>query len=259
RFALLPGRVFRLDSATWPFLGGTLSLAPTELRLGASELRRYELVIEGLDAARFLERLELGNIAATGVFDGRLPLVFAAAPASGQVGAAVGTVLGIGTPEGAGVAAATPGSGRIEGGLLVSRPPGGNVSYVGDLTYRDLSPMANFAFQTLRSLDYRHMTIAMDGALEGEMITRVRFDGVRQGAAAQRNILTRTLAKLPIQMNVNVRAPFYQLVSSTKALYDPAFVKDPRSIGLVDGKGRRLKAPQAESRDIQPQESETLR
>ncbi|MFC4295658.1 YdbH domain-containing protein [Novosphingobium tardum] len=260
RFSLAPGSVLKLQSATWPFLGGTLTLAPTNLALGVSETRRYVLLIEGLDAARFVERMGLANISATGTFDGKLPLVFASA--SGEsVGAALGTVLGIGTPEGQQAAASTPGSGRIEGGLLTSRPPGGNVSYVGELTYRDLSTMANFAFQTLKSLDYKQMTIQMDGALEGEIVTRVKFDGVRQGAGTKRNFLTRAVADLPIQFNVNIRAPFYQLITSLKALYDPAFVKDPRTLGLIDAEGRPIAQPTpqpSQTPAIQPPASENV-
>ncbi|WP_225206874.1 YdbH domain-containing protein [Novosphingobium huizhouense] len=207
---VLPDQVLRLNDARWPFLGGTLTMEPTELRLGLAETRHYTLVVDGLDAARFLARLEIGNLSATGIFDGRLPLLFDA------------------------------NGGRIEGGTLVARAPGGNVSYVGALTYKDLSPMANYAFDQLKSLDYRAMTIAMQGDLEGEIVTNVKFAGVKQGAKVKRNFITRQLANLPIQFNVNIRAPFYQLITSVKAMYDPAFVKDPRTLGLVDDKGRAV-------------------
>lgn len=260
----LNGTRLLLKSASWPFLGGKLTLAPTTLNLGVSEPRKYTLLIEGLDAARFVERMGLGNLQATGIFDGELPLVFAAANPGEQVAAAVGTVLGIGTEQGAQAAQSTPGSGRIVNGLLKSRPPGGNVSYVGELTYRDLSPMANFAFQTLRSLDYKSMDIALNGSLEGEIVTNVRFGGVKQGAGAKRNFLTRAVADLPIEMRVNVRAPFYQLITSFKALYDPAFVKDPRGpeVGLLDAQGRPIVRPLATPTpaqpNIQPSESERV-
>lgn len=207
-FEIRPNSLLSVKQGKWPFLGGTLTLLPVDLNLGLAETRRYVLQIEGLDAAKFVEKMDLENISATGVFDGQLPLVFDA------------------------------NGGRIEGGLLVSRPPGGNVSYVGQLTYEDLSAMANFAFDALKSLDYTHMTIGMDGSLEGEIVTRVRFDGVKQGAGAKRNILTRAVADLPIQFNVNIRAPFYSLITSVKAMYDPAFIVDPRELGLVDAEGR---------------------
>jgi hypothetical protein len=210
---LLPDQVLRLNSAVWPFLGGKLSLQPTDLRLGLVEARRYTLVIEGLDAARFLERMEMSNLSATGTFDGQMPLVFDAD------------------------------GGRLEDGALVSRPPGGSVSYVGALSYKDLSSMANFAFDALKSMNYKTMTIAMKGDLEGEIVTNVKFGGVKQGAGTRQNFLTRKVANLPIQFNVNVRAPFYQLITSMKAMYDPASVKDPRVLGLVDARGRSLRTP----------------
>ena len=233
-FALLPGNRAAVKGATWPFMGGTLTLQPLTLSLGRVEVRRYVLHIENLDAAKFVERMELGNIRASGRFDGDMPLVF------------------------------DENGGRIVGGMLTSRPPGGNVSYIGVLTYKDLSPIANFAFDALKSLDYRRMTIGVDGALAGDIVTRVRFDGVKQGAAAKRNIVTRAFANLPLQFNLNIRAPFYQLITSLKALYDPAFVRDPRDLGLIGADGKPLAPavvnpppPVIKPSDIQPSESGT--
>ena len=230
-YELDPGLALAVKGATWPFLDGKLTLQPVTMRLGIAEVRRYVLTIEGLNAARFVERLELANLSATGTFDGELPLVF------DQDG------------------------GRISGGMLRSRPPGGNVSYVGALTYKDLSPMANFAFETLKSLDYREMNVGMDGALEGEIVTRVKFFGVRQGTGAKRNILTDRIGKLPIQFDVNLRAPFLQIASSFKSLYDPAYVRDPRALGLIDEAGKPVERPAAPpattlpTTGIQPPES----
>ena len=133
------------------------------------------------------------------------------------------------------------GNGRIENGQLAARAPGGNFSYVGELTYKDLSPIANFAFDALRSLKYEQMVVGIDGPLTGEILTRVRFDGVTQGEGAKRNFVTRRLASLPIRFNVNIRAPFYQLLTNIRSIYDPAYVRDPREIGLVDDAGGRLR------------------
>jgi len=217
-FQLKPGSVLSVEGGSWPFLGGHLYLRPVDLKLGVAETRRYQLDIEGLDAARFVAQMDLANLSATGTFDGTLPLVF------------------------------DENGGRIAGGLLTSRAglgglPGGNVAYVGALTYKDLSPVANFAFDALKSLDYRQMRIALDGALEGDIVTRVRFDGVKQGTGAKRNLLTRQFARLPLQFNVNLRAPFYQIITSFKAMYDPAYIKDPRTLGLLDSRGRPIRRP----------------
>ncbi len=207
-FALRNGQILDVGGATWPFMGGTLTLRGTTLNLGTSEERHYVFEIEGLQAAEFVTRMDLPNISATGTFDGTLPIIFD-----------------------------TSGNGRIEGGLLVARAPGGNVSYVGELNRHDLGTMANFAFDALRSLDYQQMSIAMDGNLTGEIVTRVRFDGVKQGAGAKRNFITKRFENLPIRFNINIRAPFYQLITSLKAMYDPASTRDPRDVGLLDREG----------------------
>jgi hypothetical protein len=225
RFQLEPDRMLVVKGAEWPFLGGRLQLLPTQMRLGASDERRFTLRLTAADAAKFVEQIEMSNVAARGVFDGDLPLVF--------------------DEQG----------GRIEGGLLVSRPPGGSVSYVGALTYKDMGAMANFAFQSLRSLDYRQMRIGMDGELDGEIFTRVRIDGVTQGAGARQNYFTRQIGKLPIRFNINVRAPFQRLLYSFRSLYDPAYVRDPRELGLVDKDGKPIDRPAAQTPlppDIQP-------
>ena len=210
-FALTDGQLISVAGGSWPFMGGRLILREVDLNIGASEERRYVFEIVGLQAAQFIAQMELENIAATGTFDGTVPIVFD-----------------------------SDGNGRIEGGLLISRTPGGNVSYVGGLTYEDLSPIANYAFDALRSLDYSQMSVGMEGPLTGEIVTRVRFDGVKQGEGAKSNFVTRQIAKLPIQFRINIRAQFYQLMSSMKAIYDPSAVRDPRELGLLSDDGERM-------------------
>ncbi len=234
-FQLRRGQILELQGAKWPFMGGTLELRPVTMRLGVAETRRYVLAVTGLDAQKFIERMELANITARGIFDGELPLVF------------------------------DENGGRIEGGVLNARAPGGTVSYVGALTYKNMGAMANFAFQALRSLDYKQMRIAMDGQLEGEILTRVRFDGVKQGTAAKRNFITQRFAKLPLQFNVNIKAPFYQLITSFKAMNDPNYVKDPRDLGLIDAAGKPIRRqtvdpplPVLKPSDIQPPASRNM-
>ena len=223
-FELRPDSVLAINGAHWPFLDGTLTLDPTQMVLGASETRRFTLQIKGLDAAKFIARMELGNIAASGAFDGELPLVF------------------------------DEDGGRIEGGVLTSLPPGGNVSYIGQLTYQDLSPFANFAFDALKSINYNQMRIDLSGALEGEIVTRVSFEGLSQGTGARRNFVTRQIAKLPLRFNVNLRAPFFSLVSNMRSLYDASFIQDPRTLGKIDAQGKPI-GPQLPP--VKPPVSET--
>ncbi len=224
-YELRPGHILVVNGAHWPFLDGKLTLEPSQMKLGGVAARRLTLHMAGLDAAKFMQQIESGNISATGVFDGTLPLVF------------------------------DENGGRIEGGQLISRAPGGNVSYLGELTYKDMGFMANFAFDALKSLNYSRMQIDLNGALEGELVTRVSFNGLSQGSKARRNFITRQVSKLPIQFNVNMRAPFFKLVTSLRSLYDPNYVPDPRALGLLGNDGKPYRA--APGGNVQPPVSET--
>ena len=211
-FTLTGGEKLEVTGGEWPFMGGTLTMDPVTMNIGVAESRTYVMHIEGLEATRFIEHMEMGNLAATGVFDGTIPIVFDA-----------------------------DGNGQLVGGVLVSRPPGGNLAYVGELTYEDMGFFANYAFRTLRDLRYNRMEILMDGPLAGELVTQVRFDRISQGETAERNIVSRVIGDLPIELRINVRAPFYRLLTSFRSLYDPSAVRDPRSIGLVTSDGERLR------------------
>ncbi|WP_345723770.1 intermembrane phospholipid transport protein YdbH family protein [Qipengyuania vesicularis] len=223
-FSLTNGELLAVSGGSWPFMGGELILREVDLNLGVSEERSYIFEIVGLDAAQFVAQMELENISATGTFDGTVPIIFDRA-----------------------------GNGRIEEGILLSRPPGGNVSYVGELTYEDLSAIADFAFDALRSLDYSQMRVIMDGPLTGEIVTRVRFDGVRQGEGAETNFITRQIANLPLQFRINIRAQFYQLLTSLKSMYDPASVRDPRELGLLSDDGTRLLRRSITGEEVEPE------
>lgn len=208
-YELRPNYNLIVHGAKWPFMDGTLTLDPARMQIGAAETRYYTLRVSGLDAADFVQHLELSNINATGIFDGEMPLIF------------------------------DENGGRIENGFLRSRAPGGNVSYVGALTYKDLSAMGNFAFDALKSVNYKNMEIGLGGSLSGEILTRISFDGLSQGQGASKNFITKQVAKLPIRFIVNLKAPFFSLFGSMRSLYDPAYVTDPRVLGLVNGDGSR--------------------
>jgi hypothetical protein len=206
RYQLLANQRVVLEEAHWPFSGGDLSLEPTTFNLAIPEERELNFEMKGLDAAAFLTQFDFENLAATGTFDGRLPMRFNLA------------------------------GGRIEGGRLVVGPAGGTLSYIGELTYEDLGAYGNFAFQSLRDIRYKTLVVEMDGPLDGELVTRVQFDGLSQGDTASRNFLTKQIAKLPIQFNINIRAPFFQLITSTRSLYDTNYLLDPVSAGILSPK-----------------------
>ncbi len=230
RFGVTGGTRLSLNDARFPFMGGTLVMRPLVMDFGAAEERRFVFEIVGLDAAKFVAQMELTNLSATGIFDGTVPIVFDA-----------------------------NGRGRIEGGVLIARAGGGNIAYIGELSYENLGTMGNYAFAALRSLDYWQMRVGLGGELDGEIVTSFEFDGVRQGAGTSQNFVTRRLAKLPIRFKVNVRSQnFYQLATMVRSFWDADYVRDPQDLGLFRQENGRL-APLAlpvQPRAVQPSESQ---
>lgn len=225
QFELKDGTLLTLEDARFPFMGGTLVMRPLAMDFSQPEERRYVFEITGLDAAKFVAQMELTNLSATGIFDGTVPIVFD-----------------------------KDGRGRIDGGVLIAREGGGNVAYIGDLTYEDLGTMGNYAFSALRSLDYRQMSVGLGGQLDGEIITSFQFDGVRQGAGTSKNFVTRRLAKLPIRFRINVRSEnFYQLATMVRSFWDADYLGNPVDRGLLRSEGGRF-VPAAPP--VQPPESE---
>jgi hypothetical protein len=208
-YRLLPDLRVQVESGRWPLAGGLLTLDPTVLDFDSDAARRLTFRVGGMDAGQFLQRFDFKNLNATGTFDGVLPMIF---DASG---------------------------GRIAGGRLVARAGGGSIAYLGELTERDLGFWGNLAFQSLRSLSYRSLDVQMDGPLAGEMVTGVRFTGIKQGKGAKSNFLLRRLTRLPIQFNITIRAPFRGLIDSAASFYDPQRLVKRNLQALIDEQNRK--------------------
>jgi translocation and assembly module TamB len=202
RYQLLADRRVRIEGGSWDFAGGKLRMQPALFDFSADVPRRMAFDVERIDAGLFLQRYQFDNIAATGVFDGVLPTVFDAD------------------------------GGRVEGGSLVSRS-GGELAYVGELSNRDLGTMGNMAFGALRSLQYDSLVVRLNGRIDGEMLTEVGFGGLAQGEGASNNMLTRALRRLPFTFNIRINAPFRQLLTSARGLYDPTLVIEQNLPALI--------------------------
>ncbi len=190
-YQLLPGQKVQIHGGSWPFAGGRLILEPTIWDFADDVDRALAFEVTNADAALFLQQYDFANLSASGIFSGRFPMIF--------------------NSQG----------GRIIGGSLVSQS-GGNVSYIGDLTYEDLSLFGNYAFNSLRSIDYKELEIELGGDIAGEIVTSVRFSGLSQGEGAQQNFITKQIAKIPLQFNVRIEASFLELINIANGYYDPA-------------------------------------
>ncbi|ABQ70817.1 hypothetical protein Swit_4479 [Rhizorhabdus wittichii RW1] len=208
-YRILPDRMLAVSDGVWPFAGGTLALEPTVLDMAQPVARHLTFRITGLDAATFVQQLEFKNIAVTGTFDGLLPIVFDAK------------------------------GGRIENGVLKVRPGGGTLSYVGDVTNADLGRMARIAFDALKSMRYDRLTIDLNGSLDGEIVSQVRFDGTNdkpQETARNGGIVGRLLApitRLPFRFKITISAPFRGLVNSAQTFVDPSIVLRNTAAGAI--------------------------
>src|SRR3546814_1285667 len=63
-YQLLKGQQVRIEDCKWPFAGGELTLQPTVLDFSAEKPRALTFRIIGLQAADFINALELENISA---------------------------------------------------------------------------------------------------------------------------------------------------------------------------------------------------
>ena len=198
-YQLLSRNRFAVEGARWPFSGGEIILQPTVLDFGEDQVRRMTFEVSGVDAFQFVNDRDFSSIAATGIFDGELPIVFDA------------------------------NGGRIEGGYLRSRPPGGTFSYEGEISDVNLGVFGTLAFNALELIRYDVMTLTFDGELAGEMLTNIDFTGVtpriqREGQNILISGLTRRLAEIPIRFDITMRAPFQGLLYSVRLLDDPTFL-----------------------------------
>ena len=212
-YQLLAEQRLRIERGVWPFSGGTLQLEPSVVDLGRARARRLAFRVTALDAAKFIERFEFKDLAATGIFDGTIPMVF------DETG------------------------GRIENGELRVRRGGGTLAYVGDVSNVKMNVFANLAFDALKSIRYNNLAISLDSALDGEIISKVVFDGINENPLTPpKSFIARKFIGLPFVFNITIRAPFRSLLNTAKTFQDPT--------ALI-----QQTLPELQKRPVQPAES----
>jgi len=197
RYQLLPNNLVKIERGEWPFMGGKLILDETILNFGSPSPKRLTFELVGFDAKQFIDGLGFSGLRITGTFDGVLPMIF------------------------------DESGGRIVGGRLDSRDPGGEFAYTG--TKPKAGMVAGLAFDLLSDIRYRSMTIRLDGDLAGEFATRFT---IRQISLSNRGGLLGGLVrgafrKVPLQVNLNISGPFRALIQMAKGFKDPTQVIAP--------------------------------
>ena len=232
-YQLRPNSHVAVESARWPFAGGELVLQPTLLDFSRPTTKYLTFQVIGLDAARFIQQMEFANIAATGTFDGIIPMQF------DQSG------------------------GRIVGGRLSARPEGGTLSYVGELSDRDLGPYGILAFNALKSLRYSKFDLTLDGALAGEFVTIIDLDGIARDPAGTTlpsgggitemiaGRVFRQIAAIPFEFNIRIQGQFRSLIATARSFSDPTDL-------IQSVLPEMLRDRSTTSTDVQDEESEPV-
>jgi hypothetical protein len=224
-YQLLPGQRVRVQSGRWPFMGGELILRETVLELGRPSPKRLTFEVRGLDANMFVSSFGFKEITAQGTFDGVLPMIFDDA------------------------------GGRIVGGRLDSRAPGGRLAYNGVVNRANFGAGGNLVFNALRDLRFRSMIIRLDGDLAGEFGTRLTIDGVGlAGSNGTQRLITRFVGRIPLKFNVSITGPFRALIATAKSMRDPrALIQTTYDIPLEGVPGMTTEVRRREEETSQTQ------
>ena len=222
RYQILPDQLVKVERGEWPFMGGRLILHETILNFGSGADKRLTFELVGFDAKMFIDSLGFEGLVITGTFDGVLPMIF------------------------------DESGGRIVGGRLESRPPGGRFEYTG--TKPDLGLAAGVAFDLLSDIRFRHMVIRLDGDLAGEFATRFTISEITLGSEGGflAGLVRGAFKDVPLKVNLNINGPFRALIQMAKGFRDPTGVIEPVMPFPLDAPGIVT-----ETRTIRKEEEQT--
>lgn len=197
RYQLLGNNLVKIERGEWPFMGGKLILEETILNFGSPSPKRLTFDLVGFDAKQFIDSLGFEGLEITGTFDGVLPMIF------------------------------DENGGRIVGGRLDSRPPGGEFRYTG--TKPKAGMMVGVAFDLLSDIKYQSMIIRLDGDLAGEFATRFSISQVSLGNRGGfiSGLVRGAFKNVPMVVNLNIHGPFRSLIQMAKGFKDPTAVIAP--------------------------------
>ena len=229
RYQLLPNQLVRVERGEWPFMGGRLILRETVLNFSRPSAKRLTFEVVGFDAKRFVDTLGFTGLEITGTFDGVLPMIF--------------------DEEG----------GRLVGGRLESRQPGGRFHYTG--TRPNAGLMVGAAFDLLSDLRFRHMVIRLEGDLAGEFATRFTIEQITLGqdGGFVSGIVRNAFRNVPLRVNLSITGPFRALIQMAKGFKDPSTVIAPVLPFPLDAPGvvtetRILRKEEEQTRTSPPQD-----
>jgi translocation and assembly module TamB len=185
-FQLVEGTQFRVESAAFPFAGGTLALPPFAWSLGG-ETQNIEVTAESIDLSKLVEVLKLPNTRATGTVSGRFPI----------------------DVDGTNI--------LVRDARLKADATGGYISYQGSAgdSAGEADPNAKMAFEALKDFDFTVLELGLDGNVRDRMTISLILEGKsRKGIAygAGNQVLTGQ----PFLFNITVDSALGELLRNTQ-------------------------------------------
>tara|TARA_R100000365_G_C2747776_1_gene78042 strand:+ start:1220 stop:4564 length:3345 start_codon:yes stop_codon:yes gene_type:complete len=185
-FQLISGKTLSVESAAFPFAGGTLALDPFKWVLGGED-QHLEVTADKIELARLVETLKLPDTKATGTVSGRFPIDVQ------------GTQI------------------LIRDARLRADANGGRLAYQGEAgdSAAGADPNARMAFEALKDFDFTVLEVGLDGNALDRITISLLLEGVsRKGITYGKN--GQVLMNQPFQFDISINSALSELFKSTQ-------------------------------------------
>lgn len=185
-FQLLQGTDLAVESAAFPFSGGTLALAPFHWTLGA-DTQHVEVTADAIDLAELVRTLELPKIEAEGTVSGRFPIDVERTK-----------VL-------------------IRNARLFADEDGGRLAYTGDAADSAAQSDANvrMAFEALKDFDFTVLEVGLDGNVADRVKITLKLAGKSRNDIAYGSS-TNIVRGQPFEFNIGIDTALAELFRSSQ-------------------------------------------
>lgn len=185
-FQLLQGTDLAVESAAFPFAGGTLALAPFHWTLGA-DTQHVEVTADAIDLAELVRTLKLPEIEAEGTVSGRFPIDVERTK-----------VL-------------------IRDARLFADEGGGRLAYTGDAADSAARSDANvhMAFEALKDFDFTVLEVGLDGNVADRVKITLKLAGKSRNDIAYGGS-TNIVRGQPFEFNIGIDTALAELFRSSQ-------------------------------------------
>ena len=185
QFQLNGADEMRLETARWPFAGGTIRVRPTVWSV--NELNQDIMVeLSEIELAELVETLKVPDLVAAGTVSGTFPIVF----------------------EGANI--------MVHQAVLKADESGGTLGYTGNATapVEGQNELADYAFEALRNFNFTVMQLGVDGNLIGRLLLSIDMTGHNDDV----------LDGKPFKFGITVDSDLLPLLTSLRNLPNEAYI-----------------------------------